>query len=45
MYNSSPKEKEENETEKYWEEIKLPNLSNFWKTKVPSILTNHLGTL
>lgn len=31
--------------QKYWEEIKLPNLSNFWKTKVPRRLTNHLGTL
>lgn len=31
--------------EKYWEEIKTPNLSNFWKTKVPRRLINHLGTL
>lgn len=31
--------------QKYWEEIKLPNLSNFWKTKVPRRLTNHIGRL
>lgn len=39
------KKKRRKRDRKILEEIKLINLSNFLKTKVPRKFTNHLGTL